>query len=52
MYGIFIGMFKILDILKNLNFKLNGGIVYRKFKSKKIISNYKLFKIFEKYEIN
>lgn len=35
---------------------LNGGIVNRKFKSKKIISNYKLFKkelgVYEKYEIN
>lgn len=52
MYGIFIGMSKISDISKNLNLKLNGGIVYRKSKSKKTISNYKPPKIFEKYEIN
>lgn len=31
---------------------LNGGIVYRKSKSKKTISNYEPPKIFEKYEIN
>lgn len=35
---------------------LNGGIVYRKFKSKKTISNYKPPKkelgVYEKYEIN